>query len=438
MKKGFAIMLASLLIMSASACQSPQGKEQVILKVSGVHEVFFAPGYKDRFEEEYPHIDLEILPNEHIPNSDPVEELKLRIREQSPDIILTGTANFVGAAKEGLFLPLDPFVEKSGFSLDTMPPAVVHKLRQEGGGQLYGLVPEFSSAALFYNKALFQKYQVELPKDDMSWQEVFELAARFPKEAEDGSPFWGLLSPGQQEPEVKLYNLINWAGRAENLATADIENDVVTVNTPAWQNIWRTFMQAYRDGLISNVEYEDLHPTVEGLYEEERYAIFLNGHAAMVVGEHGLLNLALERETLEFGLATTPGKYQIYLQNSVFNISRESQHPEEAWTFLTFVLSEEMAKHKLGLTELAGWNQLPARISVLEQRLDRDLSAFYKQAAAHRGIYSQLVDLPVEYLVYEREATQEELALVLAEEKTIEQALADLQAKLETAWRDMR
>ncbi len=441
MKRFVVVQTVLVLIWMLAACQSSQEREPVVLKLYGVYEEFFAPGYKDRFEEEYPHIDVEILPYEYQSDGDPVLNLKSRIREHTPDIVFTGTTTFVGAIEEGLLLPLDPYIEESGFPLDTMPNAVVQKLRQEGDGQIYGLAPEFSSAALFFNKTLFQQYQVELPKDGMSWQGLFDLAARFPQVTEDGAPFWGFLSPGQQDPEKKLYYLIKRAGKSENLTIVDVENDTVTLQTPAWQNIWNTFVQAYRGGLISNMEYEELHPdsNLAGIHADERYASFLNGQAAMVVGENELLNLAIDQESLDFGLVTPPGTYQIYLQNTVFNITRESAHPEEAWTFISFALSDEMAKHKLGIDNVfGGWRNLPARITHLEQKLNHDLSAFYKQDAAHSGIYSLFSEIPTAFIIYERDATLEELKLVLAEEKTVVEAITDLQAKLEVAWREMR
>ncbi|MDG0873339.1 extracellular solute-binding protein [Paenibacillus thiaminolyticus] len=50
---------------------------------------------------------------------------------------------------------------------------------------MYGLSPTFVSSAVYYNKDLFEQYGVTPPQDKMTWEQLLDLAARFPVE---GSP----------------------------------------------------------------------------------------------------------------------------------------------------------------------------------------------------------------------------------------------------------
>jgi len=66
-------------------------------------------------------------------------------------------------------------------------------LRERGvGGKLYGLAPTFNSKALFYNVDLFGEYGIDPPTDSMSWEEVLNLARRFPKDGDPETKAYGL------------------------------------------------------------------------------------------------------------------------------------------------------------------------------------------------------------------------------------------------------
>src|SRR5690606_23647078 len=93
--------------------------------------------------------------------------------------------------EEGGVMELETMIKKDGFDTDGMHPAVIELLKEQGGGQLYGLAPTFSSSALFYNADLFEEHGIEPPSDRMSWQDVMQLAARFPTGGSEEERIYG-------------------------------------------------------------------------------------------------------------------------------------------------------------------------------------------------------------------------------------------------------
>src|SRR5690606_15788874 len=122
-------------------------------------------------------------------------------------------------------------------------------LREKGGGQLYGLAPEFYAQALFYNKALFDAYGISHPTDRMSWEEVLQLAARFPSDGTDGDRIYG-LKYGYQ---MNLFQLGTQIGATNELTLVDPTTMTVTIGTEGWKAAFDTALSA----INSNQLYQE-------------------------------------------------------------------------------------------------------------------------------------------------------------------------------------
>jgi multiple sugar transport system substrate-binding protein len=73
---------------------------------------------------------------------------------------------------------ISDLIKKYNYDLNRLEPSTVEIQRQLANGGIYGLPVTTSSAALFYNKDLFDKFGVSYPKDGMNWDELYELAQK--------------------------------------------------------------------------------------------------------------------------------------------------------------------------------------------------------------------------------------------------------------------
>ncbi|WP_374017918.1 extracellular solute-binding protein [Paenibacillus thiaminolyticus] len=64
-------------------------------------------------------------------------------------------------------------------------------LDPDGTGLLYGMPIEGTQKALYYNKAIFDKFGVDYPRDGMTWDEIQDLAKQVTAER-DGVKYRGL------------------------------------------------------------------------------------------------------------------------------------------------------------------------------------------------------------------------------------------------------
>ncbi|CAH8718304.1 extracellular solute-binding protein [Paenibacillus melissococcoides] len=84
----------------------------------------------------------------------------------------------------------DLYVMHQGYDmlkeLDMLEP-----LDPDGAGLLYGMPIEGTQRALYYNKAILDKFGVDYPRDGMTWDEILDLAKQVTAER-DGVKYKGL------------------------------------------------------------------------------------------------------------------------------------------------------------------------------------------------------------------------------------------------------
>ncbi len=105
-----------------------------------------------------------------------------------PDVFYVGSERIPSFSSLGLLEPVEPFLERDAahhepgaLNLQDFYPQVVDAFRwdgvQMGSGQLMGIPKDFTTVGFYYNKNLFHKAGVPLPRADWSWEE-FIAAAR--------------------------------------------------------------------------------------------------------------------------------------------------------------------------------------------------------------------------------------------------------------------
>lgn len=294
--------------------------------------------------------------------TDPLAALKEAMTSPTPpDIVMLEFGHLKELINENLLLSLDEMVLKEkDLQLDKIVPAVVDGLRKPGNGTLFALAPMFSTSAVIYNKQLFLDQGVEFPKDRMTWQDLFDLARRVTVQ-DDQNPVYGFSFDYYQGGLADVYYTMNSfiSDYVQPLGLNWIDADTLqmTVNTPAWQEVWATFAELYRDKIIP--QGQDRSSPRAGPFD---WDLFLSGRAAMVIVPFNYLHRVIEaneeaerldnHEPIEWDVVTlpthpeAPGIGSNVLYQGIFAINANAENIDDAWEFIKFIMSEDYARIK--------------------------------------------------------------------------------------------
>ncbi|UUZ89588.1 extracellular solute-binding protein [Paenibacillus sp. P25] len=286
--------------MSAPKAQPVSGKVSVMYYDEGsfLHE------YGDLLYSKFPELELEVVSTQGIygPDKDPNKELAKLLDEKKPDIVMVGGLDsYEKLAQAGKLQELDPYIQKDGFDVQNMLPGVIDLLKARGQGKLYGLAPQFQSQALFYNKDLFDQYGVPYPKDQMSWKEVFELAARFPSSGTGDNRIYGYTSMWNS-PSGMLMTV----GGTENLSYVDTTGKTVIIGSEPWRKVFELVVNSYKQGVLPP-KFEEPANRFYGPDDMKKRDLFGSGRAAMTLdGTYLIERLKQEESKVNWALVTAP------------------------------------------------------------------------------------------------------------------------------------
>lgn len=367
----------------------------VTLKIAYFNEQAFYQSYGNVFSAKYPNVEFEIVPTmEMSMGEDPVQAMSDLIDNEQPDVVLLTMEQYESLSADGKLYDLDAMVQQSGFDIDNIVEGVVQLLRDSGGGKLYGLAPSFNTKALYYNKDLFAKYGVPEPTDNMTWEEVLQLAARFPTDGDDESRVYGYApSMFEQSP----FKLIQDMAAAKGLQYLNADATELTMSEPEWKEIFEAVVGGYAGKSLFMPESQGQGFSLNGM-------LFQQGRAAMVVDNSMLLGMngrgmmasaavsvkagssgdsvveeVTPPEPINMGIVTAPvdasspdqtSEYEI---SQIFAVNAASQQVDRAWEFVKYVHGEEAAK--IRAKSMAG---LESRVGFETGSDGSDLSAFYK------------------------------------------------------------
>ncbi|MWC30765.1 ABC transporter substrate-binding protein [Paenibacillus sp. MMS18-CY102] len=367
-----ASIILSIVCLSVSACSLGEEKQKdVHLKIMYWDTDSFNKRFGDRFTKENPNITVEAVSMQQLLQSSNPNELNNLIEQQSPDILLLSDQVYGQMALDNRLLDLEPLMSEDGYALDGWNDSIVQELRAQGDGRLLGLAPTFRSKALYYNRKLFEQAGIPIPRDQMTWEETFQLAGRF------GGSNNGLY--GLYEPDFAFgqpYRLFSDIGRTQGLTAIQPSQRTVTLSSPQWLS-------------IANL----LHTAVQkkALYmgngdSNGRDNLFLQGKATMALDGDYLLEQIKNNPDVagDIGLVTVPvdsahaDSTPYIFFDSIYAINANSEHAPEAWKLIRYITETTM---KESSAMLAG---LPA-IMPAEAGDSNSLEAFYKLQPIRSG-----------------------------------------------------
>lgn len=309
----------------------------------------------DKFNETHPNIQVFYTPD---PENYQEKVLADFQAGTAPDVFQGCCTHFPAWAQMGYTLDLSSYVEKD------LDPSIIadwdpaqYEALFTGDGQQFGLPKYHGALALYYNKDLFDEYDVAYPDETWTYDDYLEAMRLLTHDRDDDgkTDLWGSMMDISWDRIQVHVNA--WGGHfvdpedstncmmAEPEAMAAMEwirarmwDDKVMASLLDVQNV--STREAFISGQVAMVEDGSwaLKDILAG-------ADFRIGVAPMPVGPQG------DRATL----ATTDG----------FAIYKGTEHPDEAWELVKFLISEDYGK------AMAEANFLqPARASLVDEWIE--------------------------------------------------------------------
>ncbi|WP_282937715.1 extracellular solute-binding protein [Paenibacillus sp. RC67] len=368
---------------------SPMEKEkEITLKVAYFHENTFSIRYGKAYTIRYPNVEVKIIPvdTNGWNQGDYKEKMIDLIDKENPDVMYLSPELYGEFAKEGRLYSLDAVMKQDNYDLNNLYAGVTDTLRKLGDGKLYGLTPEYEMNALYYNKSLFDKYGIPYPKEKMSWEELMQLAARFPVDGKGEERIYGLL-PYYYSDASELAMQI---GKTNGMSLIGSDGKQATVNTEAWKKVWSMAIDGFQKGYVYQRE-----PTPQrSMMMDEVYKRnpFITGKAAMALSGFSLssdLKTAVSRYNMpsftwdivsEPVNPARPDETSSLFIGSVFAINAKSEHLRPAWEMLKLINSLEIAK-KLDKTY---GGSLSVRMKELKPADEHNYAPFYSMKPAEQ------------------------------------------------------
>ncbi|MEC0328767.1 extracellular solute-binding protein [Paenibacillus macerans] len=364
------IAMLSLIASLSVGCTSarPAYDEERVLRIGMVYgsgnEANFRQAYVDAFEVTHPGITIELVPAiyggsygrnaKQEEDQDIMKNLKKIMTGDNPvDVVIVSDEILTRLVRENLVKPLDPLIQKDKFDTSGIVPAVLEGAKAIGDQHIYGLSPTFTASALFYNKKIFQEAGVEPPTDNMTWDEVFNLARRAAR-GEGQDRIYGLSFTQWRDGLGPFNYMVSDYVAPLQLKLVDEQTGKMAVNSPQWEKVLTTISGLVADKVLFRGykgQYIEQTPT----YDTD---LFISGDTAMLVADYsyvGQLNDAIEYakknngSSIDWDVAAFPmhpeapetGGIKL---NNLTAINNAAPNVEDAWEFVKFLNGDDYAK----------------------------------------------------------------------------------------------
>ncbi|GIP08897.1 extracellular solute-binding protein [Paenibacillus macerans] len=425
-RKEWSLLCSIVLCLGVAGCYATPEKaaQQRSLKVMYFGDSSFFEDYGDLFLSRYGDVDLDVavLDQSTLPPEKSYREaLDDFIQREQPDVLHLSADEYARYVQEGMLASLEPYIQADHDGLSGMQSSIIDFLKELGGGQLYGLSPTFYNTALYYNADLFKQYGITPPHDNMTWQEILELAARFPADGDEQQRIYGLSVPFVQTADDLAARIANTQG----LSAVNPKTMQVTLNTDSWKNVWNMAINATQSGALYLPDTPFYGGSLQDFLDND---LFVQGRVAMKLDDAGFMQvLAGMTKTLPdfkaFQFDTVTGPVDPLDRSSsrdmevgqIFAIRAGTPNLEAAWDFVRYVNSDDYAAIK---ARVFNSNLLTRMDHYSESRLQ----AFYKLNPLMVD-YSRKADIPDTFTEKFDALTSTEMSKAARKEISLEEAL---------------
>ncbi|WP_127532056.1 ABC transporter substrate-binding protein [Paenibacillus kobensis] len=445
---GLPLVLALLVQGCANgdkAAYSMKEEETGTLKVMFHSDSYFYQQYGNLFNAKFPNIELQVVNMQDLYKegvTDYKKALEDLIEKENPDVLMLNLDQYTKYAEENKLLDLEPMLQEEDFKSADIWPGSLKLLREKGGGKLFGLSPDFYSQGLYYNKDLFDKYGVPVPTKSLSWQEVIELAKRFPTDGSKEDRVYGLaMNYGSS-----IFQLGSAIGGTTGLQFIDGQGSKVTIQSDGWKKAFGLAVDALKSGALYVPGQQD--PSSQSYVSYMSNDVFFTGKAAMTLNGSYYVNQLQDGAT--YDQSFKPFKWGVLTEpvdpanpdlgtslslSEIFAINAKSTNTKAAWQLVKSINSDQVAKLNSRTSNSGG---LMSRVAYNKAKDGTSLDAFY--SLQPREQLMDWANVPNTFFEQFNQLAEVELQSVSSDNKTIDEALAVMQssgqATLEKARKD--
>lgn len=418
MKRWTSMLLVALMVIPLlAACtkgSAGEGNNTRVLRIAstelyGFDDEYFRTQFTDLFAFNNPNIEIELVSTrdekERIGNyygyygdeerpqyKDAFENmLEMMEGDNPPDIVMLTYDQMEEMLEKNLLTPLDSKIAEDKFDVSDYVPAVLDGIKNMSpDGKIYALAPLFNSSAIIYNKQLFIDAGVDMPTDNMTWDEMFNLASRVSK-PDAPNPIYGFGF--NQYKWRDTFNDMQLYASSLGLRFVDDDAENMTVDNDDWEKVWTKLYELQQQKIMQPIPNPEDPSTYEndsddrGPFSQDN---FMRGRLAMTIMNYGSLSQIIEANKyadefkgytpIDWDVVTmpshpeNPGVVPNVQINGLMAINAKATNPDDAWEFIKFINSPEWAKLKSQGT----W-QLPARKSYIKPKdgVEFNIEAFY-------------------------------------------------------------
>lgn len=284
------------------------------------------------FEAEHPEIDIVPEPN---PFDGYFDKLATSMAaDDAPDIFTLGGAYPLEYASRGGLLNLND-VEQLDTSQFDQP--ILANAEYEGG--LYGVPTGANTVAMFANPELFEQAGVEMPDDDTwTWQDLADISAEISANTPENVVGF--------EPRFHDFDRIWFAQRGQPMYT---EDGTLDVEAETLAEYWELGLEMQESGAIPEPSLLN-----EVINAETEQTLVAQNQAALHTNYSNLLETLSVAADADLQLLRFPSEDQYerpgmtLLPSQYFSIWSGTDHPEEAATFVDFLVNSTEAGQILG------------------------------------------------------------------------------------------
>lgn len=461
---GLSLIMASAVLSACSGASNDKTEKRVLriglVSGSSTDSSYVRQQFTDTFEYTHPNIELQFAyatdyqdqayemmdPTKKQP--DPYEKMKELMTGTNPvDVVLFDYNQLARMTQDGLLQQLDPLITKDKFDISDFVPTVIDGIKDAGDNNIYALTPTFTGSALFYNKKIFQDAGVQPPTDNMTWNQVFDLARKVSSGTGKDQKFGIQIDRFGWDAYRNLQTYV----QPLQLKIFDDKQEKMLVDSgDAWKNAWKTIAEQYKNKVMPT--QQDIQKISEAYQQNDGGKVaynpfngdlFNSGNLGMVIsGNYFVTELINAKKAegkikgfkpVDWDVVTVPTfeeKPGVGIASSLGNmmgINAKAQNQDDAWELIKFLNGKEWAKLKSRATY-----EIPSRQEFIKplEGLDYNIKAFYSL----KPVLSS--DLEQDRIVRQKPGIQEVYSMpqqlfqeVLDGKKSVDEAINEWAAK---------
>lgn len=307
-----------------------------------------------------------------------------------PDVFYARSIDVTPNGAREWSLPLTDLLAADEAEVDTDDFWPAHREQMSYKGELHSLPYDFSCFAMYVNTSMFKAEGVDLPTDDWTWDDFYEIASKFVTKDGKRQTRWG--GTWRTDPWYVMGLL-----RSNGGDTFDAENTSCVIDSPENRATLGTLAEEISKGTLPA---DGATPAGVDPFVGELVAMKLDGSWALP-STRDAVGDAFEWDVVRLPKGSS-GERAVSSSGGGWSISASSSQPDLAWKFLKFLANSDSQRSLIveptrsvpgRQSSATEWSETaeasglpPANVGAFPQQLEEDAvnwsyPAFYSEFA---------------------------------------------------------